>query len=261
MRSASRVAGGVLRRRVPTVSPVAAHCCCRFSSSAAAADSDGTGEGPGPSPVLYIAASQLAEVSGLNRYVKTAEAEERFLQRNPRLAQQLDRQVAPRFRTRVEAAIHALPAEALASVAEAQQLPPTARPADVAAALQQAVVAPSVAEQSEADSQDQVHRLTQASPALAAVAAELIVDTRLQRGEAREDSALDTTAAALGQVVHQRNAKLHSKLWFSHRGYEIVVRGKVDGISETGRIVETKNRSRALFGVVRTSNPSLNVIA
>lgn len=202
-----------------------------------------------PPAVLYIAASQLAQVAGLNRFVRRSEAEEAFLQRNPRLAQQLDRQVSPRFRTRVEAAVHALPAQALAEVAETQQLLPTASPAVVAAALQQDVVAPSVAKQSEADSQHRVNLLTRESPALATVAAELLADTRMQRGEAREDGALDTAAATLGQPVRERNADLHSKLWFRHCGYDVVVRGKVDGIS-AGRIIETKNRSRTLFGAI-----------
>lgn len=198
-------------------------------------------------PVLHIAASQIAEMAGLNRYVKRLEAEERFLQRNMQLAEQLGRQVAPRFRTRVEAAVHALPAPVLAAVAESQKLEATASAAVVSAALQQSVVAPSVAQERESDSHEEVQRLTSASPVLqGTVAAELIADVRLQRGTTLEAGALDS----FSQPVRERNAVLHSKRWFGHAGYDVVVRGKVDGISADGRIVETKNRSRRLFGLI-----------
>ena len=198
-------------------------------------------------PVLHIAASQIAEMAGLNRYVKRLEAEERFLQRNMQLAEQLGRQVAPRFRTRVEAAVHALPAPVLAAVAESQKLEATASAAVVSAALQQSVVAPSVAQERESDSHEEVQRLTSASPVLqGTVAAELIADVRLQRGTTLEAGALDS----FSQPVRERNAVLHSKRWFGHAGYGVVVRGKVDGISADGRIVETKNRSRRLFGLI-----------
>jgi hypothetical protein len=211
--------------------------CCRRTSSAGVAQTPA---------VLHIAASQIAEVAGLNRYVKKSEAEEHFLQRNKHLAERLGRQVAPRFRTRVEAAVHALPAPVLAAVAESQQLEATAPAATVSAALQQSVVAPSVAQERESDSHEEVQRLTSASPVLGAVAAELITDVRLQRGAALEAGALDS----LSQPVRERNAVLHSKVWFAHAGYDVVVRGKVDGISADGRIVETKNRSRRLFGLI-----------
>ena len=212
--------------------------CCRRTSSAA-----GVAQTPA---VLHIAASQIAEVAGLNRYVKKSEAEEHFLQRNKQLAERLGRQVAPRFRTRVEAAVHALPAPVLAAVAESQQLEATAPAAAVSAVLQQSVVAPSVAQERESDSHEELQRLTSASPVLGAVTAELITDVRLQRGAALEAGALDS----LSQPVRERNTVLHSKLWFAHAGYDVVVRGKVDGISADGRIVETKNRSRRLFGLI-----------
>ena len=203
-----------------------------------------------PAEVLWVAASQLAEISGANPYVKQMEAEERFLQRNRQLAQRLGRKVAPRCRRKVEAVLHALPPEVLADVAEAQQLPSTAPPATVAEALQRAVVAPSVAARTEAESHQEVVRLTQQHPALAAVAQELAADTRMQRGEAREDGALDTASEALGQAVRGRNTQLHSRNWLHHRGFTVAVRGKVDGVAADGRIIETKNRSRRLFGKV-----------
>eukprot|EP01043_Picozoa_sp_COSAG02_P043440 COSAG02_NODE_3783_length_6235_cov_20.382823_6_plen_290_part_00 len=196
--------------------------------------------------MLHIAASQIAQIAGLNRFVKRREAEEKFLQRNMQLAEQLGRQVVPQFPTRVEEAVHALSAPVLAAVAESQQLETTASAAVLSAALQQSVVAPSVAQKRESDSHEEVLRLTSASPELRAVKAELITDVRLQRGAALEAGALDS----FSQPVTERNAVLHSKLWFTHAGYDVVVRGKVDGIAADGRIVETKNRSRRLFGLI-----------
>ena len=203
-----------------------------------------------PHGILYIRASELAGIAGLHRYVTRDEAVTAFLQRNPTLAATTGRAVNRAYDSRTEAALHQLTAPLLAELAIEAGLAESASPTAVAARLLGGAVAESVSAASEGRSQAVLQRLAAERPALAMVAPSLEADASMRRGVAQEGGSLDVAAAALGGAITGRNERLYKRVLLRHRGYDICVRGKVDGLSEDGRIVETKNRRNRLFNAI-----------
>ena len=77
-------------------------------------------------------------------------------------------------------------------------------------------------------------------------------DLMMRRGNIKEDQNLDFIQKKNNIKIDSRNIKMYSKILFTDKenNYEVVLRGKVDGISED-HIIETKNRTKCLFNTLR----------
>ena len=75
-------------------------------------------------------------------------------------------------------------------------------------------------------------------------------DLRMTRGIKKESSNLNTIQKRTGAKIGQRNSKLYEKILYSNDRYKINIRGKVDGITDDC-IVESKNRTTRLFNTLR----------
>ena len=75
-------------------------------------------------------------------------------------------------------------------------------------------------------------------------------DTRMRRGNIKEDKALDKTQDKLDIKIKERNMKFYTKMLFKTDKCSVEMLGKVDGISEDGKLVETKNRRKKLFNII-----------
>ena len=75
-------------------------------------------------------------------------------------------------------------------------------------------------------------------------------DLRMRRGNIKENSNLDVIQKKKNISVGQRNSQMYTKELHRTDKYAIMIRGKVDGVSE-GIIVESKNRTSRLFNELR----------
>jgi len=78
----------------------------------------------------------------------------------------------------------------------------------------------------------------------------LTQDLRMERGTLKEDQNLDRVQTKERINIKERNSKLYVKEIYRNDRYAVVLRGKVDGISND-TIIETKNRTRTLFYKLR----------
>jgi len=75
-------------------------------------------------------------------------------------------------------------------------------------------------------------------------------DLRMRRGNIKENYNLDSIQKKKGIQIQQRNSKMYTKELHRTDKYCLIIRGKVDGMSD-GTIVETKNRTKYLFNELR----------
>ena len=77
-------------------------------------------------------------------------------------------------------------------------------------------------------------------------------DLQMRRGNIKETQNLNHIEKKTKKVITQRNSKLYSKNLYTdpEERYTLVLKGKVDGQSD-GSIIETKNRTKRLFKVLR----------
>jgi len=77
-------------------------------------------------------------------------------------------------------------------------------------------------------------------------------DLMMRRGTIKENQNLDHIQNKNNIQIGSRNLKMYSKVLFTDpdNKYEVILRGKVDGISED-HIIETKNRTKCLFNTLR----------
>lgn len=78
-------------------------------------------------------------------------------------------------------------------------------------------------------------------------------DTRITRGNIRENSALNKTQTKINMNIVERNSKFYSRELFRSDKCIINLLGKIDGMineNNVKKIVETKNRRNKLFGTI-----------
>lgn len=74
-------------------------------------------------------------------------------------------------------------------------------------------------------------------------------DLMIRRGNIKENNNLDKIQKKRKIIIGERNSKMYEKELYKSDIYNIVIRGKIDGISDD-YIVETKNRTRKLFNKI-----------
>lgn len=82
------------------------------------------------------------------------------------------------------------------------------------------------------------------------LASSLSQDLRMERGTLKEERNLDAIQSKKSISIKERNSKLYVKELYRNDRYAVILRGKVDGISDD-TIIETKNRTRTLFYKLR----------
>ena len=76
-------------------------------------------------------------------------------------------------------------------------------------------------------------------------------DLRMRRGNIKENKNLNTIEKKKNIKIEQRNSKMYTKELYRGDNYCLIIRGKVDGITDENNIIETKNRTRRLFNELR----------
>jgi len=75
-------------------------------------------------------------------------------------------------------------------------------------------------------------------------------DIRMSRGNIKENSALDKSQVTLNVPINKRNSDFYTAELLNTKKCAVFLCGKVDGITDDGKVVETKNRRNRLFNKI-----------
>ena len=103
---------------------------------------------------------------------------------------------------------------------------------------------------SEEESKELFHNLVMNNGVLETIQNYIEKDIRIRRGVLRESLNLDVLQERYNIEIGQRNSRIYMKELLRTSKYCLVLRGKVDGISDD-TIIETKNRRNHLFMELR----------
>jgi len=99
---------------------------------------------------------------------------------------------------------------------------------------------------SEEDSKNLLYSKTMNNGILQIINDYICKDLRIRRGNTKEKQNIDQLQTSKNVQIKQRNSKLYTKELIRNDNYCIILKGKVDGILDD-IIIESKNRSKKLF--------------
>jgi len=192
---------------------------------------------------IYLNASELAKITGHNRFENQEKTRNTILSRNG-----LSDVYVPK--SNVEEHLLKLDKKKLAEVKKELKLPETATVKEIERNIKNQVIKQSLDKNiKENASREKVDKVLKTCPTLKkCLSAGIKQDLQMRRGNVKENSNLNVTQKKDKIVIKDRNSKMYNKILYESPDgkYKINIKGKVDGMTEGG-IVETKNRSRRLF--------------
>lgn len=192
---------------------------------------------------ILIRASQLAKFCEMNKYTGREEAIQLFWDTNAELAGEYGFQLEGAYDTKTEAALHSLSSESRLELCRELGVPDATPVPQIYERVRSSYLERGVRTETSAESK----QVLETAPKL--IEKTLEADVRMMRGTAREPAALDALESSVGNV-HQRNSRCYTKVLFQHRGRDVLLVGRVDGLLEDGTPVETKERRNRLFSCV-----------
>lgn len=192
---------------------------------------------------IFLSASELAKLTGHNKFEDPQKTFNSILSKN-----NLSDVYVPK--SNVEEGISKLSDKQLNDIKKELSLPETATKKDIEDTVKKTIMKKSLkADITEDKSKQKIDKKLVDKPILAAALETGIKkDLMMRRGNVKENQNLDKTQKKDNIIIKSRNSQMYSKCLFAAEDekYRIVIRGKVDGISED-TIVETKNRTKRLF--------------
>ena len=211
---------------------------------------------------IYVNASDFAKYTGDNTYCSPEEIHTSFWSSNKGLALAFGIECKPRCKTSVDEFIsncNEADKERLSAVlGSASSLDEGSNlDSDLSHALSTKLVAPAVFEITNHSSMKALEKCTnQVNESLpselgARVKQAASKDAQRQRGIHKEKYSINKFSKASGKTVQCTNRLLSTRLcdW---NGYTVMLRGMVDGMMDTGEVIEVKERRRRLFNRVVT---------
>lgn len=193
---------------------------------------------------IFLRGSDLAKLTGHNQYESKEKVINEILSRNGIL----DKYVPS---SNIEEKLVQLTDENIVSLKEELLLPPEASLTQIESTITSSIMKNSYSPtMSEEVSKTTIDKQIEDKPILKSIGSGIKQDLRMRRGNIKEHSNLNKIQQKKNIHIGQRNSKMYSKELFINDTYAIIIRGKVDGISD-GTIIETKNRTKYLFKVIR----------
>jgi hypothetical protein len=193
---------------------------------------------------IYLNSSGLAKLTGHNKYEPLEKVVNEILSKNG-----IQERYVPK--SNVEGSIHGLSEEKLSGLKVELGLPKDATTAFIEAAIKALVMKDAYsASLSESESKAKVDDKLTGKPILQSIEVGIKQDLRMRRGNIKENANLNTIQKKIGKAVTHRNSRMYSKELYRSDKYVLVVRGKIDGITDEV-IIESKNRTRCLFKELR----------
>ena len=193
---------------------------------------------------IFLRASDLAKLTGHNRFNDIQETIDQILQSN-----HICERYVPKSNT--EGCLSKLPEEEFKKIKQALQLSETSTLQEVEAKVKQTVLKDSYsAHISEGTSKTKVEENLKDKQCLKVLEKSLKQDLQMKRGNIKENQNLNHIQQKRDIRIGSRNSQMYTKELFSSDTYRVLVRGKVDGISDD-TLIETKNRTKRLFHKLR----------
>ena len=193
---------------------------------------------------IYLRSSDLAKLTGHNKYESVEKTVNELLSRNG-----IQDRYVPK--SNIEGKLIELNKEELLALKVELDLPLGASLGRVESTIKSTVMGSSYSgELTEDESKQKVDQKLEGKVVLQSLEVGIKQDLRMRRGNIKENSNLDSIQKKKGIQIQQRNSKMYTKELHRSDKYCLIIRGKVDGVSD-GTIVETKNRTKYLFNELR----------
>ena len=193
---------------------------------------------------IFLRSSEIAKLTGHNTYESKEKTINEILSRNG---------IADRYvpKTNVEEGLHGLSESQLNTLKTELNMNQEATLHEIESKIKSNVMSKSYSGKiTEEESKDKVDKNIAGKDVLQTLETSIKKDLRMRRGNIKENSNLDVIQKKKNISVGQRNSQMYTKELHRTDKYAIMIRGKVDGVSE-GIIVESKNRTSRLFNELR----------
>ena len=195
---------------------------------------------------IVLVASELAIITGHNKYEKIQKAIDTVLNRS-----KIVKKYIPK--SKVEEKLLALSENEIVVIKKELNLEGNATLKQVENMIKQQVMTKSLNENiSENESRVKADEVLKAMPTLnKCLEGSVKQDLRMRRGNIKEDKNLDKTQQKRNITIDSRNAQMYEKELYvdPDKQFNVVLRGKIDGMNDE-YVVETKNRTKRLFNMI-----------
>ena len=195
---------------------------------------------------IVIVASELAIITGHNKYEKIQKAIDSVLNRSGIVKKYIPK-------SKVEETLLNVTDKDLNIIKKELKLSEDTSLKEVEDVIKKQVMGKSLdSNLSEDQSKEKLNGVLKSMPTLSkCLEGSVKQDLRMKRGNIKEDNNLDKTEKKSNIVITDRNSQMYEKLLYSDPDgkYQVILRGKVDGMNDE-YVVETKNRARRLFNMI-----------
>lgn len=195
--------------------------------------------------IIFIA-SEIAIVTGHNKYEKPSKVLDKVLNRS-----KLAKRYIPKSKVE-ESLLDATPTD-IVRIKKELKLDEQSTLQDIEKVIKKTIINRSLNENiSEERSKQKIDEVIVAMPVLSkCLEGNIKQDVQMRRGNIKENRNLDKTQILRNIVIGERNSKMYNRVIYKNKdlNYEIVLRGKVDGMNDE-YVVETKNRTKRLFHMI-----------
>jgi len=195
---------------------------------------------------IIIIASELAIITGHNKYEKIQKAIDAVLNRS-----KIVKKYIPK--SKIEESLLSLSDKDLKCIKNELKIDEKSSLKQVENMIKQQVMTKSLNENiTEDQSKQKADDVLKSMPVLnKCLESSVKQDLRMKRGNIKEDKNLDKTQQKRNIVIDSRNSQMYEKeLHIDPEGrYVVFIRGKVDGMNDE-YVVETKNRTKRLFNMI-----------
>ena len=195
---------------------------------------------------INIRSSDLAKLTGHNTYEPLDKVVKTILNDN-----KIKSCYVPK--TNIEASLSELSPEKLKTIKQELKLSPKANIKDIESEIKKSVMKDSYSSNiKEETSKDNLKQNLEGKKTLQLLESSIQHDLQMKRGNIKESMNLNSIEKKRDMIITKRNSKLYSKELYRSpdESYCLILKGKVDGQSGD-RIIETKNRTKRLFKVLR----------
>lgn len=191
---------------------------------------------------IQLNASELAVITGHNRWKDPTEVGEQILIRN-----HLKRGTL--IKNDIQKTVESIKDEkVLNDIKKELKLPENTTKKELEKHIQKAFIEPALKASKEGESHTQQKKLLEKTPLTQQLFKKAAhSDLIKKRGNVKEDEALNRSEVKNKTKITKRNTKMYIKSLYKDDDLEINLCGKVDGVQNEETVVESKNRSKRLF--------------
>ena len=191
---------------------------------------------------IRLNASEIAVITGHNRYQKIDELKEKILIRN-----RLKKGVV--IKTDIQKTLIDIKDDSiLQNIKKELHLKDNASKKDIETKIKEICIQPQLQKQTEQESHKGLHTVLQHTPIVKKLLEKsAYTDLIKARGTHNEEKSLNHSEKTNKLNIQKRNQTLYCRTLYSDDSYTIILQGRIDGMIGEDIVVESKNRAKRLF--------------